>query len=494
MRKQQQQNILEILQTLEEAQAMGLYADCQAGALQVGEFIENIEGEGTETVTLLEEYCEILYRASINASNESSLRQQLIKIRDSIKSELKPNKYKALFLPYYDNTWETMKSVYEAFSRDPLFETQVVIIPIIRNTNKGANFVWEDYLTPIGIPNTHYDAYSFEEDLPDIVFYNQPYDGVNIPKFQSQNIRKYAGQMVYIPYGLHAIASMDEHFEHAQTGLKAMQRCDVFIAQSEVFRNYYMTGKPLYDKTIAVGHPKCDCLYSAKSGGVFTRYPEWEAAIGSRRVILFNTHFSYMVEGTHPHPGVRRLIDAVARNDSLFMIWRPHPQAFLMKMSVQMQVILDFAAAHGRMILDRTPSITPAYMYANAVVSLFPSSIVMDALFLDLPVFLLGRELKDNAPALQPENTVMFYDAVAHEDFDEPLPNKDPHSEQYQGYTERSIIAPLEAFLHEVEQGEDSKCEARAAFRAREFPNADGTIALKILEHMKKLLDRGAGL
>ncbi len=113
-----------------------------------------------------------------------------------------------------------MKSVYEMFSNDPLFETEVVIIPIMRNTNVGVKFIWEDYLTPSGTPNTHYDIYSFEEDMPDIVFYNQPYDGVNIPKFQSQNIRKYTDCMVYIPYGLTPIGAMGEPLESNNTGLR----------------------------------------------------------------------------------------------------------------------------------------------------------------------------------------------------------------------------------------------------------------------------------
>ena len=486
MRKHQQKNILEILQTLEEAQAMGLYADCQAGALQVGEFIESIEGEGTQTVALLEEYCDILYKASIGAKSDVNLRKKLFEVRDSVKRELKKNKYKALFLPYYDNTWETMKSVYEAFSHDPLFETQVVIIPIMRNTNMGVKFVWEDYLTPAGIPNTHYDAYSFEEDLPDIVFYNQPYDGVNIPKFQSQNIRKYARRMVFIPYYMIPVDVQGGHYEKNYTKLEPIQSCDIYIAQSESFRERYALGTSLYDKALTIGNPKCDCLYAAKTRGEFTPYPDWEAAIGDRRVILLNTHYSYMVEGAAPHPGVRHLIDAIAQNDKLFLIWRPHPQAFLMKMSLQMQIMLDFAAAHGRMILDRTPSITPAYMYANAVVSLFPSSIVMDALFLDLPVFLLGRERGGNL-----RDSQTFFKALAHEDFDEKPPKEFTDTEQYQSYIERSVLKPLEAFLFEVEKGRDSKREARAQFRAREFPNNNGTVAERILEHMKGLINGG---
>jgi len=144
-----------------------------------------------------------------------------------------------------------------------------------------------------------------------------------------------------------------------------------------------------------------------------------------------------------------------------------------MKMSASMRVILDFVEAHERMILDRTPSILPAYMYANAVVSLFPSSIVMDALFLDLPVFLLGRDAKSS-----PEHP--FYAALAHEDLG--ASSDDP---------ERAVFAPLDVFLGEVARREDAMREARAAFRASEFPNPDGTVAEKILQRMKTTLAEG---
>ena len=58
MRKFQQKNILDLLETIDEAQTNGLYADCQHGAQVIGEFIESIMGEGTQTVALFEEYCE----------------------------------------------------------------------------------------------------------------------------------------------------------------------------------------------------------------------------------------------------------------------------------------------------------------------------------------------------------------------------------------------------------------------------------------------------
>ncbi|MDR2089838.1 MAG: hypothetical protein LBP73_10870, partial [Clostridiales Family XIII bacterium] len=67
MRKRQQNQILELLQTLKEAQSAGLYGDCQEGALSVLSFIESVEGEDNPRVAgataLLSEYCELLYGA-----------------------------------------------------------------------------------------------------------------------------------------------------------------------------------------------------------------------------------------------------------------------------------------------------------------------------------------------------------------------------------------------------------------------------------------------
>ena len=47
MRKFQQENILEVLDTFIEAQANGYYADCQESAIAIGEFIEDVKGDGT---------------------------------------------------------------------------------------------------------------------------------------------------------------------------------------------------------------------------------------------------------------------------------------------------------------------------------------------------------------------------------------------------------------------------------------------------------------
>ncbi|MGJ4849964.1 hypothetical protein ACH6CV_06895, partial [Bacillota bacterium Meth-B3] len=59
------------------------------------------------------------------------------------------------------------------------------------------------------------------------------------------------------------------------------------------------------------------------------------------------------------------------------------------------------------------------------------------------------------------------------------------NAERMRMYTEQSIFAPLDAFLHEIENDEDPKREARAEFRMHEFPNLNGSIAKHVLKHVK---------
>jgi len=86
----QQRQILELLETFKEAQSACLYADCFDVAVTLGEFIESLMGEGTQTVSLLEEYCELLYKADSEEIEEKLLNKHLKQIENCVKEELKP--------------------------------------------------------------------------------------------------------------------------------------------------------------------------------------------------------------------------------------------------------------------------------------------------------------------------------------------------------------------------------------------------------------------
>ena len=100
MRKYKKRDCLEIIKTLDSAHAEiakcaerkdtegaeVLLEQCQQAAIAIGNMIEESEGEGTEAVGKLEEYCELLYRVNEEIQNGScaNVRQMEKRLRKQI--------------------------------------------------------------------------------------------------------------------------------------------------------------------------------------------------------------------------------------------------------------------------------------------------------------------------------------------------------------------------------------------------------------------------
>ena len=76
--------------------AMSLLAQCQEGAVELGGLIEKTEGEGSQVVGLLEEYCETLYQVyeELAAGGEAHagagckrLKKSLIRVETSVPND-----------------------------------------------------------------------------------------------------------------------------------------------------------------------------------------------------------------------------------------------------------------------------------------------------------------------------------------------------------------------------------------------------------------------
>ena len=103
----------EIINLIEKSQtdtALGLLEQCQQGAIGVGTIIDRSEGEGTDEVHLLEEYCEMIWQISedlktgetINARKlEKKLRKQLLNVSNGIQNRIPTQKEM-----HYDIYWD----------------------------------------------------------------------------------------------------------------------------------------------------------------------------------------------------------------------------------------------------------------------------------------------------------------------------------------------------------------------------------------------------
>ncbi|MCL2400051.1 MAG: hypothetical protein FWC91_09980 [Defluviitaleaceae bacterium] len=204
MRKYHHQQILTVLQTIKEAQSSKLYAECQEGALSVCDFIESIAGKGTLTVTLLEEYCETLFKVNAGELDEKTLDSQFSKIEESVNNELPPTKIEMAFFPYKASTFGAMESIWRPFNDDPHCDAYVIPIPYYDRLPDGSlgemHFEGSEY--PKDIPVVDWEAYDVEVRHPDIIFLYHPYDDSNPsitvhPDFYSKNLENHTDVLRY---------------------------------------------------------------------------------------------------------------------------------------------------------------------------------------------------------------------------------------------------------------------------------------------------------
>ena len=355
MRVHQQRLILELLKTIYETQVDGFYADCQEGAIGVGEYIESIEGEGTQTVALLEEYCELLFKANNGEASEKQLRRHMIKIENSVKTELKPTRIEIAFLSYKASMSDSIESVFLSAKGDPDCDAYWIPIPYFdRNTDGSFGTMHfegaECYSDRLEV--TKWQEYDVEARHPDVIFTFNPYDGNNYvtsvhPDFYSERLRDHTELLVYIPYFVIIGDSIADHFCTA-AGCVFSHKA---IIQSEKLRDEYTRmfkeaygvrfGKP-EDKFIALGSPKFDPVINSKRDDY--GLPEnWRKLIGSKKIVLYNTSLWAILDGNEQYlKKLRCVFDTFSKRDDVILWWRPHPLSEATYSSMRRQLIDEY--------------------------------------------------------------------------------------------------------------------------------------------------------
>ena len=131
-----------------------------------------------------------------------TIKERLEELRISLKEDI-VIQIRAVFFAELGGKWDSMESVYSYMCQDPRFDPVVVLTPIFRaikvDGETKSEIVYDDYLTPMGIPFYNYRDYSIEQDCPELAFTSQPYESVTLPEYWAQNIAQYT-RLVYLPY------------------------------------------------------------------------------------------------------------------------------------------------------------------------------------------------------------------------------------------------------------------------------------------------------
>lgn len=435
MRKTVKNNLLEIFKTIYEAHgivkgfidkkeyenAQNLLADCQDTAIQLGNLIEESEGEGFITVSFLEEYCEALYEAATNLSEESNgykvqkqLDKKIIKAENSAKNDLKV-KLEIVFMPYKASMWDSLESVWKAADEDPDCDAYVVPIPYYeRNPDHSFGvFHYEGNDYPEYVPVVHYEAYDLTKRHPDVIYIHNPYDGHNYvtsvdPRFYSGELKKYTGCLVYVPYFISGGVVSENH-----SNLSVYYNADKILIQSDNNKNYF--DKCFHNKLFALGSPKADKALSKISD--FEIPSEWSKIINGRKVFLYNTSISGLLNNAPEFlTKIEYVLNCFKKRQDVVLVWRPHPlikstiSSMIPAMRIMYNNIVEYAKNIENVIYDETPDVTIPVKIADAYIGEITSSMVTLFGIQGKPIFLTSMFI--NKDYSETETFISAYDCL----------------------------------------------------------------------------------
>ena len=411
-------------------------ADCQEGAVALGNLIETYEGEGFVTISHLEKYCEVVYQVYQCIANGESmeankidkmLSKALVAVHNSVHNDIKVRK-EIVFFPYKASMWDSLESIYLAAKEDPDCDAYCVPIPYYDKNPDGSfkEMHYEGREYPANIEVIDWQSYNVEERHPDIIYVHNPYDEYNHvtsvhPRFYCSNLKKYTNKLVYIPYFVLAEVKPDDqeriegmkHFCYVPGTVYA----DKVILQSEDMRQIYINEyakvleeqkvpvnrKELEDKFLGLGSPKYDKVSNSQKERLDVP-KDWLKLIVKpdgtwKKIIFYNLGVSALLKYEENMLEKMKRVFAWFKDntDEYLLLWRPHPliKATIESMRPQLweayKVLLDKYMEEGWGIYDDTPDLDRAIVLANGYYG-DPSSVVQLFQQAEKPVMLQNVE------------------------------------------------------------------------------------------------------
>lgn len=388
--------------------AFDLLGQCQEGAVGLGNLIEKTEGEGFTTISLLEDYCELVYQfyeemAQGQEVNENKLykilRKALIQIENSVRNDIKV-RLEIAFLPYKASMWDSMESVWQAAEADPDCDTYVVPIPYYDRAQNGMleTYHYEGNELPAYVPVISYESYRLAERRPDVVYIHNPYDYANYvtsvaPEYYSGELKKYTDCLVYIPY-YSTTGGMNE----GRASCPVYYNADYIIIQAEKYRKFFDPAIP-EEKLVPLGSPKFDRILQMCENPPEPP-AEWKEKLEGKKVYFYNTSLSGMLGNTEQFlKKMRYVFQCFEGREDVCLLWRPHPLSESTLDSMRRQFRPQYNALREEFIrkeigiYDDTPDISSTIALCDAYIGDAGTSVTSLFGMAGKPQFILNNNI-----------------------------------------------------------------------------------------------------
>lgn len=427
MRKTQKKQAEQLLQTLAQAhdavgrlinsgqymQACEILSGCQQGAAGLGNMVEQSEGSDAPVITLLEQYCELVYQIYQSLSEKKAVRgdeicHRLDKLWDSFYHNIMhviKVRYEILFLPYKASMWDSLESVWMAAQADENCDAYVVPVPYYDKKPDGSfgAYHYEGRDFPTYVPVVDYREYDLAGRQPDAIYIHNPYDNMNYvtsvePAYYSAELKKQTGCLVYIPY-----YSTSGGMSEGQAVCPAYENADYIVIQTQKYRKFFDSSLP-DEKFLPFGSPKFDrivrmCAHPPQPS------EEWRSRMDGKKVFFYNTSLNGMLGNTEDFlKKMKYVFQCFQGREDACLVWRPHP---LMESTFASMRTGSYAGylelkkyflEHGTGIYDDTPDIESTIALCDAYIGDSGTSVTSLFAVAGKPLFIM-----DNGIHTKPE-------------------------------------------------------------------------------------------
>ena|GEM_PF-1161710 len=349
MTRNEQRNLLEVLANLSEIlpgialaeeEPRQLFVDCLVSAdtlcnskLSVGRatYYHNVFGGMIDAVSAAG-------WNEMTADTERQIRQLLTDIlAAAIRALQEEREVKKIFvfLPYKASMWDSLESIWKAAAEDSeRTESYIVPIPYADRNPDGSPAAWhceaEDFPSYVPIQSwTTFTLEKLKELRPDAIFIHNPYDDCNRvtsvhPQYYSRSLKECTDCLVYVPYFVSGTTVTE-----VLTIAPGVQNADYVIVENEHIRAQYAAyaRKAGIDerKILPLGSPKIDAVLAGRRED-HALPEEWERIVRGKKVVLFGTTLTPILENTeHFCEKTKEILAFFEAQPDIALWWRPHP-------------------------------------------------------------------------------------------------------------------------------------------------------------------------
>ena len=505
-----------------------LLNDCQEGAIQTGNLIEQAEGEDAPSIQPIEEYCETCYRIyesvlqdeAQNPSGVYCLLQKALAAMDSSVRLTVPVRLEIAFFCYKASMSDCLESIYFAAKEDPSCDAYFIPIPYYDRYPNGA-FGEMHYEGKGCYPDTYelmdWQEYNVEARRPDIIYIMNPYDRQNMvtsvhPAYYVQRLRKLTDCLVYVPY----YVSAGKAGPGMTGGTPGVRFSDLMFVQSEQIRDACVedflkfnsaegvTLKTAKEKIISMGSPKLDKLVNSRKED----YPlpaEWKKLVidsrkEGKKIVLYNLTIlgALNVEGDDWKVYLRKIkkVFEFFRNSQDVLVWfRPHPlllqtlRSILPHFVKEYEEIIQGYINEGYGIYDDTADMDRALMWVDACYG-DSSSVELLLEFLGKPVLIqnvenVGEESISVGSAEDMRKAMDIFTGKERRLNYVMLETKE--EVEWEAAEDQCCMEDFFRYLDVILEYRERQLEKTR----RKYANPDGTAGRKIHEYTKEFLRKG---